>query len=154
MHKTNIIFVLALSLFLISCSDEFYSFYKTYDEAVQDGAMKRVWIPNILPTSATEINEQHDLDTNEAWIRFKLSENEREEFTKNLTKLTHEEILEIDLRYPSRANWWFEGLIQKSPAADAALNADIYSITCDGTDKTGYIAIDCCSSHIYYWCNY
>jgi hypothetical protein len=154
MHKITTILVLALPLLLLSCSDEFYSFYKTHDEAVQDGALKRGWVPTILPTSSTEINEQHDLDTNEVWIRFNLSENEREEFTKSLRKLSHEEILKIDLRYPSRADWWFEGLIQKSPANDAALNADIYTISCDDTGKTGYLAIDCCSSHIYYWCNY
>ena len=45
------------------------SHYNTYQDAVNDGAVRRGWIPAGFPKSAFDIYEKHDLDTNVVWIR-------------------------------------------------------------------------------------
>jgi hypothetical protein len=45
------------------------AFYPTYEAAKRDGPVSRGWIPSFVPPSATEIYEEHDLDTNQVWIR-------------------------------------------------------------------------------------
>jgi hypothetical protein len=43
------------------------SHFDNYTEAQASGIMDRGWIPHYIPKSATDINEQHDLDTN--WVK-------------------------------------------------------------------------------------
>lgn len=38
--------------------------YESYEEVIDDGAIRRGWVPSLLPESAYQIVEQHDLDTN------------------------------------------------------------------------------------------
>jgi hypothetical protein len=47
------------------CSERFESSYADKAAAVEDGAVRRGWIPPWVPESATAIREVHDLDTNE-----------------------------------------------------------------------------------------
>ena len=149
--KARLISFCIMALFLFGCSERPTEYYPKYEDAVKDGAVNRGWIPEIVPTTATEIHEQHDLDTNEVWIRFTLPRSSREQVTTGLKRLSHDEILEVRVRNPSSGDWWFEGLIQQHPANDNALNAEIYAVKCY-EDKSGYIAFDRTSEKVYYWC--
>ncbi|MCP4403318.1 MAG: hypothetical protein GY801_39170 [bacterium] len=51
-------------LSLISCSEEQESFYQDKPAVIEDQAIERGWIPNILPDSASNIYETHELDMN------------------------------------------------------------------------------------------
>ena len=82
-----------LVIVLSACSERFTEYYLTYDEALKKGAIQRGWIPEVIPKTATEIYEQHDLDTNQVWIRFSLPSIEKDKITTGLKKLTHDEIL-------------------------------------------------------------
>ena len=149
MNRTSKFLLLCLIVFLLTaCSERATKFYPKYEDAANDGAVKRGWIPEIVPKTATEIHEQHDLDTNEVWIRFNIPSLDRSRLTAGLKKLTDEEISKVKLKAP-KANWWFEGLIQQSPANDNALNAEIYAVKCNGD---GYLAFDRTSQRVYYWC--
>ena len=44
--------------------------YATLADAVADGAVTRGWVPEWVPASARELQESHDLDTNESWLTF------------------------------------------------------------------------------------
>jgi hypothetical protein len=44
--------------------------YSSLDEAKRKGAVDKGWIPVWLPTSATDIRELHDIDTNESMLAF------------------------------------------------------------------------------------
>jgi hypothetical protein len=134
---------------LIACSERATKYYPKYEDASIDGAVKRGWIPEIVPKTATEIYEQHDLDTNEVWIRFNVQGKENGGVTAGLKKLTDDEISKIKLMYPAKVNWWFEVLIQQSPSNDNALNAEVFRVKCNGD---GYLAIDRVSEKAYYWC--
>jgi hypothetical protein len=142
-----------LVIALSACSERFTEYYPTYEAAAKKGAIQRGWIPETVPKTATEIYEQHDLDNNEVWLRFSLPAVEKDKIGTGFKKLKHDEILKIKLRYPSKVNWWFEGLIQQSPANDNALNAEIYILKREG-GKTAYLAVDRVSSRIYYWNTY
>lgn len=151
MRKAKIISLLVGVLFLLACSETFTEHYATYEEAQIKGAVKRGWIPAMVPTSATDIYEQHNIDTNNVWVRFTLPSQDWTRLTNGLRKLENNEVEKIKIRYPSRVNWWFEGVIQQSPANDAALYAEFYSMKCQN-NKDGYFAIDRGSLKVYYWC--
>ncbi|MFA5353405.1 MAG: hypothetical protein WC291_04185 [Thermodesulfovibrionales bacterium] len=149
----RIIELAILVAFLAGCSERFAEYYPTYDAAAKKGAIQRGWIPASVPKTATEICEQHDLDTNEVWLRFSLPPVEKDRIADGLNKLTHDEILKMKLRFPSSVDWWFEDLIQQSPANDNALNAEIYIVKRESY-KIAYLAVDRVSSRIYYWNTY
>jgi len=150
--KSNLLVLCALSLVLSACSDRFTVYYPQYSDAVKDGAIVRGWIPTALPSTATEIHEQHDIDTNNVWIQFSLSNTDKEQIISGLKKLTEGDISQLELCYPKGTNWWFEDLIQKSPANDNALYAEIYSVIWARDGSPGYLAVDRTTSKVYYWC--
>lgn len=104
-----------------------------------------------MPATATDIYEQHNLDTNDRWIRFTVPVSDKDKLRTGLKKLSDAEIMKIKVRHPSKVSWWFEGLIQQPPANDNALNAEIYVVEC-GKDKHGYVAYDRVSPRVYIWC--
>ena len=44
--------------------------YDKYQAVVADDAIGRGWIPSFLPESATDITEQHSIDTNVGYVTF------------------------------------------------------------------------------------
>lgn len=49
--------------------------YASYDEAMSKGAIGIYkWLPSIIPKSAYEINESHDVDSNEVWFALRFDD--------------------------------------------------------------------------------
>jgi hypothetical protein len=46
------------------------SSYSSFADAKRGGAVDKGWIPAWLPSSATDIREMHDIDTNESMLTF------------------------------------------------------------------------------------
>jgi hypothetical protein len=46
--------------------------YASYADAIRDGLDRRGWLPSWVPSSARDLQEVHDLDTNRQWLRFTL----------------------------------------------------------------------------------
>jgi len=59
--------------------------YDSKAAAQQEQAIQRGWIPSILPESAYEIAETHNLDTNELFGSFYYKEKDEKTFLENLT---------------------------------------------------------------------
>lgn len=57
----------------VACGERREARYATYRNAVEDGAVRRGWIPAYVPQGATGIAEVHDLDTNAQLLRFQAS---------------------------------------------------------------------------------
>lgn len=79
-----------LTLLLAACgrdSDVIHSCYATADYVKRDEAIERGWIPEILPNSATDISESHDLDLNVGSGIFSFSPVEVESFRARLRAL-------------------------------------------------------------------
>ena len=66
------------------------------------------WIPTWFPINATNIYEQHDIDTNKIWIKFELSDNNDTKFIQSFNLLKHQEIKHIDRTKPFLAHWWVD----------------------------------------------
>lgn len=61
--------------------------YESLAEVKNNKAIKGGWIPAILPASAYDIVESHDLNTNTIFGSFKYKEKDEETFIQNLTDI-------------------------------------------------------------------
>lgn len=60
--------------------------YADIETVKEQQAITKGWVPSILPLSAYEITETHNIDTNELFGSFKYKEKDEISFTKHLTK--------------------------------------------------------------------
>jgi hypothetical protein len=92
--------ILVLLLFAAGCKESFESNYPTYDAAIADGAVKRGWLPDWLPKSATDIHEWHNIDTNATIASFAYGQAEPSVFLAGCHPETQTR------RNHGRASWW------------------------------------------------
>lgn len=57
-------------LSLAACGEEKSETYATWAAAKRAGAVERGWVPPFVPTSAWDIRDRHDLDTNKQKLTF------------------------------------------------------------------------------------
>lgn len=62
--------IVTAALLLTACDDVIDERYATYAEARAAGMIERGWLPDFVPTSATDIHDVHDLDTNAQTLIF------------------------------------------------------------------------------------
>lgn len=55
---------------LVACSDVMEENHATWAEAREAGAIRRGWIPAFVPSSARDIHDVHDLDSNAQTLTF------------------------------------------------------------------------------------
>jgi len=88
MKKIALLLVLFALLIVLVLNQNFkdiqISKYETIEEVKKNNAIKEGWIPAILPESAFEIVESHELDTQILYGSFKYKEKDEERFMKNL----------------------------------------------------------------------
>ena len=85
-------------LFILFHSETMSTTYATKQNALDDKAIKRGWIPDILPNSAFNIHETHNLDTNKVNGSFNYNEMDEKELLKKLNNkhLFHQFDITID----------------------------------------------------------
>ena len=103
--------VAALAALLFGCQtvEQPYRYYESYDPELHGG----MWVPDIFPHDITEIHEQHDIDTNEVWLRFSLGEATFQPIDSGYSAVdTSETGLEArkPLWVPWRGRWWYQDL--------------------------------------------
>ncbi len=113
--------------------------------------MERGWIPPRVPSGAVEIHGEHNIDTNEVWVRFRVSDPGRLNVVSGMRKLGHDEILSLHTRHPCRADFWYQGIIEQEPENDGALNAEIYVGKSPVSGWLEFVALDRAEPFIYYW---
>jgi hypothetical protein len=111
-------------------------FYSTYQDAKQDGAVTRGWIPSFVPTSAFQIHEKHDLDSNAHWLKFRFPPADGKAIVARATKLDRGQ--SRSPRSRPNASWW---------QVEGNSRLEIYQLPVDG----GYLAVDWTQSEAYYW---
>jgi hypothetical protein len=75
----------ALAFSLAACDgDTQHARYPSISEAKRDHAIERGWLPSVLPESATDIVEFHDLDVNIGSGTFTFSSTDAEQFRSQL----------------------------------------------------------------------
>jgi hypothetical protein len=60
----------ALLLSLAACSEQVEETFPTWAEAQRAGAVDRGWLPAFVPSSARQIEDTHDLDSNRQTLQF------------------------------------------------------------------------------------
>ncbi|WP_415406215.1 hypothetical protein ACLHDG_10645 [Sulfurovum sp. CS9] len=81
----SLIFIfLTFLLFLLKNMDSQTNNYLNKEEVLENTAIQRGWIPDILPDSAYKIVETHNIDTNKLNGSFKYLEKDEEIFLDNL----------------------------------------------------------------------
>ncbi len=129
--------------------DQVHHHYATYREALEAGERRRGWLPDWVPASAVDIHMQGDIDTNERWLRFDIVGSVADSLRQELVPISADSMRG---RAPSRSSaWWFEGLIQRQPANDAALHAELYRGNSRRVARSVMIAFDRASQHVYVW---
>jgi hypothetical protein len=100
--KNNILVIVLCvgQLFAGACSDRRESSFASVKEARSSGWG---WVPSGLPESATDLHELHDVDTNEVWGTFRLSDPS----SITLTRVQASSVTGHSVRSPS-ASWWPE----------------------------------------------
>ena len=76
--------------------------YKTFGEAEADDAIGRGWLPLFLPSSATDIRDVHNLDTNARWITFHAPAGDLRLMVQRFNTLSYAEARRTALRRPWR----------------------------------------------------
>ena len=78
-------FVLGYVIFTQRYSDVQINKYQDIEVVKENKAIQNGWVPAILPDSAYDITETHDLDANTLFGSFNYKEKDEEKFIKNLT---------------------------------------------------------------------
>jgi len=78
-------FVAVFFMIQSTFSDVTINKYPDFQSVMEDNATEHGWIPAILPKSAYEIAETHNLDTNEIFGSFMYKQNDEEKLMQDLT---------------------------------------------------------------------
>jgi len=82
------VFAMVVSLLLFTfLSDEQSNSYTSLEAIKTDNAIERGWIPAIIPASAYDIVETHNLDTNVFYGSFYYKEKDETTFIKHLSPI-------------------------------------------------------------------
>jgi hypothetical protein len=127
-----LLFFTVIFIFLISVcyvSEEIDSFYLNHQDAVDDNAFVRGWIPDFIPASSGEIHEAHNIDTNEVWLNFHVSD-----IDSDFLEIICNEACQEMIIFPRKAIgiWWPEDLVQKSEHGPRRIDRYRYFICPDG----------------------
>jgi hypothetical protein len=97
--------------------------YTSYDREMFAGS----WIPDLFPVDVQNIHEQHDIDTNEVWVRVDAGETNFTKATLNTQAVYASEIEISGLSRPMHAEWWFDSLDSNTPIYRGVCNNDMVS---------------------------
>ena len=81
-----IILIIILFLGYLSFSETQKKFYTNKQDVLKDNAIKRGWIPEILPDSAYNIHEVHNIDTNKVEGSFQYLEIDEKNLLSAISK--------------------------------------------------------------------
>jgi hypothetical protein len=137
------------ALHLMARYEQPYRHYATFAEAVAAGERDRGWLPAWMPSDATDLHIQGDLDTNAWWIRARLPASGVQSLHSHLVPVA---VDSVRVRRPRRSGaWWMESLIEQHPANDNGLHADLFRGAGDPVPRTTVVAFDRASDAVYVW---
>jgi len=145
--------VVFLFIFAPFCNESFESFYGTYEDAEKAGAIKRGWIPEIIPQTGINIYEKHNLDTNNVWIRFEASVEDIEIMFNSLEIVSNLNLKNKCYKASFRGSYPQEWWMSTTTGVDSLIIAKYdYKGDClpDGEARSGYFFFDGKKKYAYY----
>jgi hypothetical protein len=131
--------LVATAVMLASCNERPEVFYADAAAARGAGSVDRGWIPDWLPTSARNIYEMHDLDTNESMLAFSFNPADPPDVGQSCTQIQPEALRPVRFR----RSWWPNDV---SPPP-AATHRHVYYRCSDGA----YVAMSAKEGRLYHW---
>jgi hypothetical protein len=107
--------------------------YASYADALKDGAVKRGWVHDFVPSSAVDIRESHNLDTNEQWLTFRFDAADRLKMQEKLKPLTMSGLSFPQNQSTHKRPWWPGDL--QAPSDTLPKKYDLFS--CQYTISSG-----------------
>lgn len=132
-------------LSMAACNDEFEASYATSDEARKAGAFDRGWLPSLVPASAEDIKERHNIDTNEVAGSFRAPPSDLQILLTRLEPVAHADSIRGPRIQPV---WWapsLAGEIRKDQLA-----SDGIQVARDAAGKTLF-AVNMRTGTVHYW---
>lgn len=135
--KIKYVFLVGLVLFAVYSimpnKEVIETYYPSMHEVTKDKAQERGWIPDFLPKSSYDINEQHNLDTNTRIVEFSFLHKDKIELLNMEKRL-------IDI-----------GSVNSLPVGWKLIwnEAELYRI--DKPYEEGYLVVNWKQSRALYW---
>lgn len=128
--------------------------YATYSDAIEDGAVERGWLPEIIPTSAYDIQEQHNLDTNQVWVKFKIPVEDQSSLLGIVNRVSTDEVDAVNVVEPKQDGWWFDETAIRQTDEDEKSLDNVYVTKCEGQNifDKAYLFASSDDTYWYYWC--
>ena len=137
---------------LAACArvEQVHRYYATYGE-LTPGVRAAAWFPTWPPPEATDIHLQDDVSTKKYWIRFRLPPQHADTLKKGLLGIPPAQYATVTSTQPSGAAWWFDGLVDRHPADDGALSADVFQGASPAHGSAPLVAFDRTSDRVFVW---
>ena len=119
--------------------------YAVLTEDVFRGA----WVPRLLPTTATTIRTQHNIDTNEVWVRFKTGTTDFDPTNLGFHR-TAPESWPAQVRQPRYASWWFSSLTRFKSSSASLYTGPCGALGTGAQVRAGYMLV--VAGEAYLWC--
>lgn len=110
-HTFRLAVPLILVLGLCACKETPESTYTSRQAAEQAGAFSRGWLPAFLPSSASDLRELHNLDSNESLLRFSFMPADLPTITASLQPVSESELCPPPFQGLRRPAWWPKDLV-------------------------------------------
>lgn len=112
MHRNRRLALSVMVIVLVWCGcqrlETQESSYATAALAREAGAVRRGWLPEFLPPSATDIREHHNLDTNAVILRFSFDPAESGFWTQACLPLSPDQVPKPEAQLAVGVSWWPE----------------------------------------------
>ena len=138
----------AAALYLLDYQENPYRFYERSEESLYRGE----WVPRYFPDDILEVHEQHDIDTNEVWVRFTLGKQDYVPASHGYGEVHERNRLQSRLRGPFSHGWWFTEAIFNDTGSTR-----LFSGPCDTHEdslsgRQGFVLTH--GNAVYWWCQY
>lgn len=132
---------------IVQYLEEPYSYFPIYKEELHSGG----WVPDLFPSDITEIHEQHDIDTNEVWLRFKVGHAPID--LEGYKPFDTNDGKKQSFSSPFLATWWPDDLVNDLQAEKRKPEFVVYKGVC-GQAGTAYFALQGIDATAFWWCQY
>ena len=127
--------------------------YGTFDDAVAAEAVGNLWIPPVLPPSATAIEARYDIDAGETWVRFRYGA-DLSSMVAALDRVREDE--QVRMPRTTGIDWWPRALsgpgLAKRPSNYEVYRYErVFTSGAGPLKANGFVAVDPRSDVAYCW---
>ena len=150
MARCTSVALLSLGLTLGACDETQRATYATYSAAETEGAVRRGWIPEYVPRSATDITEVHDLDLNTQRLRFRAPEADLRAMVAAFVPISLAEARSLAVWSPALSGDWPAELSVDGDGTRARPSLQFFRAP-SGEPSARCLAIDWATGTVYAW---